>query len=162
MLKIEIWNIAFTIINLLVLFVAFRLVLFKPVQRIIAKRQEEADEEYEEAKQAKAEAMDLKAQYEESLENAQAESKKTIQEARKTADQEYQRIVGSAEEAAKQLKEDAEKQAESRKEQILKKAEKEIADMVVDAAGKMAGSKSGAEFDRALYDEFLNKAGDEA
>ena len=108
MLKLEIWNIVFTVINLLVLFVGFRLVLFKPVQKIIAKRQEEADQEYEEAKQAKAEAMDLKAQYEVSLENAQAESKKTIQEARKTADQEYQRIVGNAEEAAMQLKEDAE------------------------------------------------------
>ena len=42
MLRVD-WNLLFTIINLLVLFVAMRVFLFKPVQKIIAERQEEAD-----------------------------------------------------------------------------------------------------------------------
>ena len=50
-------------------------------------------------------------------------------------------------------------EAISQKEQILKKAEKEIADMVVDAAAKVVGSNS-ADTNAALYDTFLNKAGD--
>ena len=45
------------------------------------------------------------------------------------------------------------------KRQILKKAEKEIADMVVDAAAKVVASNS-KDTNAALYDTFLNKAGD--
>lgn len=159
MLRLD-WNILFTVINLIVLVVALRIFLFKPVQRIIAQRQEEADRQFAEAAAKKAEAEAMKAQYTESLENAEKEKIQTIQEARKTADKEYQRIVGDAEIAAKQLKEDAKAQAETQKAQIIKSAEKEIADMVVDAAAKVVGSKSGADVDSALYNEFLNKAGD--
>jgi F-type H+-transporting ATPase subunit b len=161
MLRLD-WNILFTVINLIILFIAMRLVLFKPVQKIIAQRQEEADRQFEEAAASKAEAEELKVQYTESLQNAEKEKAQTIQAARKTADQEYQRIVRDAEVTAKQMKDDAKAAAENQKAQILKNAEKEIADMVVDAAGKVIGSKSGADVDRALYNEFLNKAGDES
>ena len=43
MIRIDAANLIFTVINLLVLVVAMRIFLFKPVQNIIAKRQEEAD-----------------------------------------------------------------------------------------------------------------------
>ena len=92
-------------------------------------------------------------------ENAENEKKKVVAEARKTADEEYQRIVTDAHKTASQIKDDAEAEAISQKEQILKKAEKEIADMVVDAAAKVVGSNS-ADTNAALYDTFLNKAGD--
>ena len=62
---------------------------------------------------------------------------------------------------AKQVKEDAITDAENQKAQILKKAEKDIADMVVDATVKIVGEKKGADVDNALYDKFLDKAGDE-
>lgn len=161
MLRLD-WNILFTVINLIILFIAFKIFLFKPVQKIIAERQEEADRKFAEADAAKAEADELKAKYEESLENAEKEKVQTLAEARKTADQEYQRIVGDAEQEAKQMKETARTEAETQRTQILKRAEREIADMVVDAAGKVAGTQGGAELDRSLYDEFLNKAGDES
>lgn len=90
---------------------------------------------------------------------AENEKKKVVAEARKTADEEYQRIVTDAHKTASQIKDDAEAEAISQKEQILKKAEKEIADMVVDAAAKVVGSNS-ADTNAALYDTFLNKAGD--
>ena len=91
--------------------------------------------------------------------DAENEKKKVVAEARKTADEEYQRIVTDAHKTASQIKDDAEAEAISQKEQILKKAEKEIADMVVDAAAKVVGSNS-ADTNAALYDTFLNKAGD--
>ena len=93
------------------------------------------------------------------LNDAENEKKKVVAEARKTADEEYQRIVTDAHKTASQIKDDAEAEAISQKEQILKKAEKEIADMVVDAAAKVVGSNS-ADTNAALYDTFLNKAGD--
>ena len=70
-----------------------------------------------------------------------------------------QRLVFIPYDTCRLCKDDAEAEAISQKEQILKKAEKEIADMVVDAAAKVVGSNS-ADTNAALYDTFLNKAGD--
>lgn len=162
MLSIDIFNLVCTVINLLLLVVLMRIFLFKPVQKIIAARQAEADRQFAEAASKQSEADELKSQYEKSLASAEEEKKQVIAEARKTADVEYQRIIRDAEVQASELKENAVMEAENQKANILKKAEQEIADMVVDAAVKVAGEKKGADVDSALYNKFLDKAGDEA
>lgn len=160
MLKIEPVNLICTIINLLVLFVALRVFLFKPVQKIIAARQEEADKQLNEAAARQAEAEAMKEQYESSLEDAEKERRQILQTARQDADEQSAKIVDDAKRKAKQIEEQALAEAESKKSQILINTEKEIADMVVSAAGKIVGSKSGEELDSSLYDEFLVKAGE--
>lgn len=160
MLKIDAANLLFTVINLLVLFVAMKLVFFKPIAKIIAERQAEADRQFEDAAVKQAEADSLKEQYDASIADIEEQKKKTLLEARKNADAEYQKIVATAQDQAKQIKSDAQEEAYREKEKILKSAEKEITDMVVDAAAKMVGTQSGAELNSALYNEFLGKAGD--
>ncbi len=160
MLKIDI-NLVFTIINILILTVAMRLLLFKPVKDIIARRREEADQEYEKAQADRRQAEELKQQYNESLQKLEEERKETMFTVRKNADAEYQRIVGSAEEKAAAIKSDAQIQAESTRQQVLKRAEREIADMVLEATAKISGDVAdGKQINGALYDEFLNKAGE--
>ena len=127
MLQLDVWNVLFTVINLLILFVLMRIFLYKPVQKIIAARQAEADKQFDEAAAKQSEAEELKTKYEAVLSDAENEKKKVVAEARKTADEEYQRIVTDAHKTASQIKDDAEAEAISQKEQILKKAEKEIA-----------------------------------
>ena len=61
MLRVDI-NLVFTIINLLILFIALRIFLFKPVQKIIAQRQADADKEFDDAAKEKEEAAKLKAE----------------------------------------------------------------------------------------------------
>ena len=161
MLRIDI-NLIFTVINILILAVAMRFLLFKPVRDIIAKRKEEADQEYEKAQASLREADELKKQYDDSLKKLEEERKETLRTARKNADAEYQRIVGSAEERAASIKSDAQIQAESTRQQVLKRAEREIADIVLEAATKITGdAKEGKEINSALYDEFLSKAGED-
>ncbi len=160
MLKIDVANIIFTVINLLILFVAMRFVFFKPIAKIIEERQKEADKQFDDATAKQTEADELKAQYSESLADLEEEKKQTIAKARKDADAEYQKIISDAEEKARQIKKTAENDAEKEKTKIIKNAEKEIADMVVDAATKVVGQQSGANIDSSLYNEFLGKAGD--
>ncbi len=160
MINVSFWNIAFTVINLLILFVAFRLLFFKPVAAIIEARQKEADEEYAKATAKEQEAGQLAASYEEQLKSAETEKKQIIAEARKTADAEYQNIVAGAKTDAKQIRDDAVAAANRQKEEIISSAKKEIADMVVDATTKVVGTKTGADVDSSLFDEFLGKAGE--
>lgn len=156
MLRID-YNLIFTVINILVLFIGLRFVLFKPVKKILDERQAEADREYDEAKEKQAEADELKNKYDESLATIEEERRQVLSEARTKADDEYRRIVSHAESQAKDITDRAVAEANNQKSKILKSAEEEIADMVVLAAGKVAGTASGADFDRSLYDEFLTK-----
>lgn len=162
MLNISAANLIFIVVNLLVLYIAMKLILFKPVQKIIAARQEEADRQFEEAAAKQAEADEMKNQYTGSIAGIEEEKKQTLQQARKDADKEYQKIVDGARKEAKQIKADAAAEAEAQKKQIIKKAEKEIADMVVSAATKVVGAQSGVEMNASLYNEFLDKAGEES
>lgn len=157
MLRMDI-NMLFEIINLLILFIAFRIFLFKPVKNIIAQRQEEADLEHNKAIEAMEKANAKKAEYENNLRSIEVERKNVMSEARKAANVEYVKTIEEANEKAQQIREEAKKSAEHQKEQILKKVEGEIADMVVDATSKIIAGKTD---NKALYDEFLNKAGDE-
>lgn len=162
MLNISAANLFFIVVNLLVLYIAMKRFLFQPVQKIIAARQEEADRQFEEAAAKQAEADEMKAQYTGSIADIEEEKEQTLQQARKDADKEYQKIVDGAREEANQIKADAEAEAEVQKNQIIKKAEKEIADMVINAAAKVVGAQSSIEMNASLYNEFLDKAGEES
>ncbi|MCR4568270.1 MAG: F0F1 ATP synthase subunit B [Pseudobutyrivibrio sp.] len=160
MINVSFWNIFFTVLNLLILFVAFRIFFFKPIAKIIAKRQEEADEVYAKATEKEDEAGELVKQYEAKLAEAESEKKQIIAEARKSADGQYQKIVADAKEDAKSIHDTAIAEANHEKSQIIASAKKEIADIVVDATTKVVGSKTGADIDSKLFDEFLGKAGE--
>ena len=157
MLDISLGNMILIVVNHLVLYIAMRKFLFKPVQDIIAKRQEEADKQFAEAAATKSEAEQLKTRYEQALADTEKEKKQILKDARKSADAEYKKIVDDAKTKATQVKKNAAREAEQQKAQILKKAEQDIADLVVDAAVKMVGEKNGADADHALYNKFLNK-----
>lgn len=159
MLRLD-WNLLFTIINLIVLYLLMKKFLFKPVQNIIAQRQEEVDKHFAEAAQKGEKANALKTQYEESLKGVDEARAKALEEARDRANGEYSRIVSEADAKAKEIVSTAKITAENEKNQILKKAESEITDMVVNATAKVVGVKSDSESDRALYDQFLGKAGE--
>ena len=92
MLRIDI-NLVFTIINLLVLYFLMKKFLFKPVNNIIAKREEAIKKQFDDADEAKKQADETKKQYEASVADAKEESAKIVQEAKDKARIEYDRIV---------------------------------------------------------------------
>ena len=160
MISIDFWNIGFTVINLLILFVAFRIFFFKPIRKIIEQRQAEVDAMYNEVTDKQNEANSLKLEYEEKVMIAETEKKQILSEARKSADGEYQHIVTDAKHEANRIHRDAVAAAEHEKEEIIGSARKEIAQMVVEATTKVVGSIAAAKIDSELYDKFLGKAGE--
>ena len=160
MLNITIEGIVFTLINLLILTIAMRLVLFKPVQKIIEERQKEVDKELEDAVKVRQEANEMKDKYELSVKDIDNQRRTTLKEAKKTADEEYNKIIERANKEAHEIRKRARATGETQKEQILKDTEKEIAEMALEAASKAVGRQSGESTDTALYDQFLKKAGE--
>lgn len=170
MLRVD-WNIIADIINVIILFAAVRFFLFKPVNKVINERKEQADSQIEDAKGQKEKAESLKNEYELHIENIEDEKRQLISEAKNSADSEYRRIVGNASQDAAQIRKNAsdeaarnqkaaERAAAEEKKKIVSQAGPEIADMVVKAAMKVSAGSAGEDMNRALYDQFLEKAGE--
>lgn len=160
MLKFD-FNFLWTIINLILFFVLMRVFLFKPIKKVIDARRELIDKQFSDADDAKTEAQELKAQYQSKLEDAEAEKKQIIVDAKESAKTEYDRIVDKAQIDADRIKSDAKKAADAETEKARLAVKEEIAALAMETAEKVVESKMSAELDSDLYDKFLNKGSDE-
>lgn len=156
MLRLD-WNLLFTVINLLILYILMKRFLFKPVNEILEKRQKEEDARLAAAQEAKESALKSREEYEASIQNAEQEKAQIIAGAREEAAGEYSRIVEEAQKKAGSIVEKACSDAEREKNKIMQQAEAAVRDMAVTAAARMTGEKEGPQSDRALYDEFLRQ-----
>ena len=156
MLRIDI-NLIFTVINVLVLCLAVRIFLWKPVHKVLAERQAMVDASFADAEKAKTEAEALVEEQKAFRANIEGEKSAALAEARKQAQAESSRIVADAHSRADIILREAENDAQCRKEEILRQAQGEITEIIVAATAKVAGVPVGGDSD--LYDEFLKKAG---
>ena len=163
MLRLDI-NLVFTIINLLIWYAIIRIFLFKPINKVIDKRNTAIQEKYDEAKKMQEEAQAEKEKYAACQDEIEAEKIQRYLESiqrqdtrEKTANgrifmilQFYNFLVVKG--YLKKAGEDARRE----KDKMLEQAKHEILSLVLDAA---AGSMNKKSDDSALYDEFLKKAG---
>lgn len=156
MLRVDI-NLLFTVINLLILAVALRIFLFKPVHKILEQRQAEANAARDEAQAAIEKADALKAQCAEELDRIEAEKKQILLDAHTKADGEYDEIIADARATAEHIIENAKKEAERGKTEALESAREEIEQLVSEAARKIVEASESSE--DSLFDDFLIKAG---
>ncbi len=158
MLNISIMNVVYTAINLLILYVVFRLFLFKRVDAILNKRREEIDHATDEALKKEKEAEDLKESYSKKLQEADNECDEIIAKSKKDGYDEYDRIIKDAKDKAEQIiieaKHNAQIEAQREKDAYVS----ELTDLVVHAANKIAVSKHDEESDKELYNKFIFEA----
>lgn len=154
-------NLVYTIINILILYAIVRRFLFKPVHKILEARQAEIEKQYADARKTGEEAQELKAKYEAAMTGIEEEKAGVMSEARDKAGAEYERIVAEARNQADKIVKDAQTAADREQEKRVQQAQEQIADLVVAATAKIVASKSSAEEDRELYNQFLAKAGEQ-
>ena len=80
-LNINFFTSLFTLVNTIALFFVLKKFLFKPVMNMIQARQEEIDNMYLEAGNAKDEALALEAEYKEKLSQATLTGERMVKEA---------------------------------------------------------------------------------
>ena len=158
MLKVDI-NLIFTVVNVLILFAAVRIFLWKPIHKILDQRQAMVDAELAAAEQAKTDAQALQAQRQAELEGVEAEKARALEESTTRATEVYDQIVAEANKDARDILKKAERDAEREKQAVLREAQTEIRDLVLEATAKVVGVRAGAGDDSALYDQFLEKVG---
>ncbi|MDD6729057.1 MAG: F0F1 ATP synthase subunit B [Eubacteriales bacterium] len=159
MLKFD-WNMLWTLINLIIFFVLMKVFLFKPIKKTLDKRKELIDNQFKEADDAKAEAENLKTQYEQQLDGVEDERAQIIAKAREDAKAEYDKTIDRARDDAQKIKDEAAKAAKLQTEKAKRAVKEEIAQVAIQAAEKVVGREVSAQTDSDIFDEFLNESSD--
>lgn len=155
MLKIDFWNIAFILINLLVWYWFVRRFLFGPIAKIIEERQKVVENDLDSAKQSRTDAEALKQRYEASIADAKQEAAAIIDDAHARADVKYSELMQQAKSDADRVLADTRKTIALEQEKSMHELEGQISVLAMAAAEKVLAEKSSEARDRAAYDSFL-------
>ena len=153
------WNIVWTIVNILVLFLLLKHFLFKPITEMMESRTAEIENNLKDAEDQKQKASELTAQYEEKLQGAHAEAAQIVSEARQCGQREYDAILKTAGQDAQKEQERARADMEREREEMLRGVQENVTELVLLTASKLSQKELDEESDRKLVDSFLSEAG---
>ena len=130
MLSLEPWTIFWAVVNVLVLFVALRHFLIKPVMGVIEQRNEMLRQQFNAAQKTQDEANKMKADYEQQLDTAKEQASDIIAAARVRSEKEHSKAIADTE--AERVKMLAQAREDIEKEQA--NAKKELQSQIMDIA----------------------------
>ena len=152
-------TIVFTLINTLIIFILFKVFLFKPVGKNLDKRNEMAAAEIAEAKRAKESAAKTEQEYIEKLAKAKEEAADIMKQATLRAQKREEEIVNEANQKAAEIKARAEENIERDKQRAVNDIKNEISDIVIMAASKVVEKEISAKDNEAIIADFLQNVG---
>ena len=144
-----------SLLNLLILFLVFKKLLFAPVSRIFAARKADVDKAYADAEGARKGAEEARASYEARLASAAEESGAILRDARERAERLGEEIVLEARGEATVIRERAEADVALEKKKARSEMRGEISALSVELAGKILEREISEESQRELIDGFL-------
>ena len=159
LVSIDPGTIVFTLINTLIIFLIFRIFLFKPVGKVLDKRKEMASKAITDAEKAKAAAEAAEKEYNERLAEAKAQADDIVKQATLRAQKREEEIVAEANQKAADIRAKAEENIERDKQRALNEIKDEISDIVIMAATKVVEKELSASDNEEIISSFLSEVG---
>ena len=157
-LKLD-WGIIWPIVNIVVFYLLLRKFLFGPVSEVMEKRKKMISSDLDDAAQTKAEAEEIKQEYEKNLAQAKDEAGQIVSDARARAKNEYQNKMDQTKEEIALMRENARKDIEAEKQKTIAGLQTEIAGIALMAASKVVEKEANDKGNEKLLDDFLKEAG---
>ena len=148
-------------VNLVILYVFLKKLLFKPVKNMIDTRKEEIDSMYSDAETAKESAEAMRSEYEEKLASANNECDEILRGAVRRAQLKEEEILRDANAKADRTLARAEEQIALEKKNAINEVKNEISDMAVSIASAVIERDINATDHEGLIEDFINKLGEE-
>ena len=158
LLRID-WNVIFTIVNLIVLYLGLRKFLIGPVTKVMDQRKQLIEGQMADARPVNEQANELKAQYEDALKQAHEESAQIVEKARKSAQAEYESRMDAADAEAQKIIANAHKSIDLEREKTVQELQSQIAGLAMAATAKILGDTDQAAQNKLMYEQFLAKTG---
>ena len=153
------WTIGIYILNVLILFVALRLLLYKPVLKFMKKRENLFANKADELDEREKGLIRQKEQYDSMMAEADSKSAAIITKSNEMAREHAKEIMDNAKEYSRDLVMKAKREIESEKIQTRSELKAEITDMAVNIAEKVLEREVSADDNRNIIDEFFERVG---
>ncbi len=160
-ISVNLWQMAVSLANLVLLFVLVKYFLYNPVKKMLANRQKAIEDDYAAAKDAREKAESDQKAYKEKLTGAAIEAENVIKSAVITATAREKEIIAEAKEKADGIIRQAESEAELEKKKAEDSIKKEIVTVSGALATKMLEREVNTDDHRRLIDSFIEGIGDD-
>ncbi len=160
-ISVNLWQILISLLNLVLLFFILKKFLFKPVTRVLEKRQSELEGQYAAAAAAEKSAAESQRNWEEQLSHAKDEADAILADAAELAKRRQAAILAETRERADGMI----KSAEDEIELMRRRADEQLKEKIVEVSGalteKLLSREIGERDHRAMIDSFLEELGEE-
>ena len=160
-ISVNVWQIIISLCNLLIIFVILKKLLFKPIQKMLDKRKNMIDEQYDNAQKAQDEAEAAKAEWDDKMSTADAEAKDIIDSANKRAEKINEKATLEAREKADAIVRQAQVDADLERKKAVDDIKREIVDVSSCLAEKIIEREIDVDDHRKLIDSFIDKIGED-
>ena len=148
------------ICNLFLQLLVVKIFFLDKIKAILDQRREAADKEITDAEAAKAEAMAIKATYEQNMAEAKAKADDILMNAQRSASMRSEEIISQAQQQAAQIKSKASADIEMEKKKAINDAKNEISGLALAIAGKVVERELDGADQTGLIDRFIDELGD--
>ena len=150
-------DVIISLINIVVLFVLLRLILWKHVIRFLDERASRVRNEMDDAEKSRFEAEALRNDYNEKINDLEARGRELIRESRQKANVEADRILNETRNKAKDLLNEAEARIAEEKELALEEAHLEVTQLATEMAARILDREVSAEDTAHVVDTFFRE-----
>ena len=145
------------IINIAVLFILLRLILWKPVNRFLSARTERVLSELKDAEKTRLEAEALKQEYAGNLADIEAQGRAMMRDSQIKASEEAEEILRDAREKAKAMLIEARERIAEEKERAVDNARREVAQLATDMAARILKREVLPDDNMSAVDDFFGE-----
>ncbi|HCH28165.1 MAG TPA: ATP synthase F0 subunit B [Ruminococcaceae bacterium] len=150
-------DILLNLLNIGILFVIVKLLVYKPVKKFLSDRNQKIKNEIEEARKLQDSANETLSKKNELIEEGRAKGEAAASEMYKKAQEKSDAIIKKAKSDAEKIIAKANAEADTRKQEIIKSSRNEIADLSIEIAEKILEREVSKEDNRRIADEFFNE-----
>ena len=152
------WNLLFSAITVLVLYLILKHFFFEKVHKFMEARKAAVQDNLDRAKATEEEAQALLSEYQATLSNAEEEKRAIIKAAKAEADRRADVIVGEAKIQAQQIVSEAHENMRAEEEKAVVQLKKEVSSLAVLAAERIMQRELDEKSQQALVDQVLEEA----
>lgn len=152
------WNLLFSAITVLVLYLILKHFFFEKVHNFMEARKAAVQESLDRAEATNEEAQALFADYQATLSNAEEEKRAIIKEAKAEADRRSDVIVGEAKQQAQKIVAEAHEKMQAEEEKAVVQLKKEVASLAVLTAERIMQKELDESSQQELVDQVLEEA----
>lgn len=159
-ISLNLWQILISLCNLVILFLILKKFLFERVKKVMAQRQEELDNQYQQAAQAEESALANQKKWEQTMSGAKQQADEMLRSASARAERRGDQIVADAKERADGIIRQAESEAQLERRKAADEMKHELVDLSTQLAEKMLQREIRQEDHHEIIQSFVDQIGE--